>query len=62
MDIHRYVYPARSTFFGLVSEIEKMQLDFGLVIEGKSDDELPEQMLAGIRLAHLKMTTAKDLE
>jgi hypothetical protein len=56
------VYPARSTFFGLVSEIEKMQLDFGLVIEGKSDDELPEQMLAGIRLAHLKMTTAKDLE
>lgn len=62
VDIHRYVYPARSTFFGLVSEIEKMQLDFGLVIEGKSDDELPEQMLAGIRLAHLKMTTAKDLE
>jgi len=50
VDIHRYTYAARNTLFGMLTEIPRMVLRFGLVVEGRNSDELPEQLLAGICL------------
>eukprot|EP00475_Leptophrys_vorax_P016463 TRINITY_DN2290_c0_g1_i1.p1 TRINITY_DN2290_c0_g1~~TRINITY_DN2290_c0_g1_i1.p1 ORF type:complete len:285 (+),score=66.43 TRINITY_DN2290_c0_g1_i1:54-908(+) len=50
VDIHRYTYAARNTLFGMLTEIPRMLMRFGLVVEGRNSDELPEQLLAGICL------------
>lgn len=50
VDIHRYAYVARNTLSGMLSEIPKMVVKFGMVVEGRSNDELPEQLLGGIVL------------
>jgi hypothetical protein len=50
VDIHRYTYAARNTLFGMLPEIPKMFIRFGLVVEGRNSDELPEQLLVGICL------------
>jgi len=62
VDIHRYQYLARSTFHGLVSEIENMELWFGVVVEGKQDDELPECMLGAVHISHLRISSAVPFE
>lgn len=51
VDIHLYVYPARKTFNNMLPEIPRIVIDIGLVVEAKSDDEMPEQMLASARLS-----------
>jgi len=62
VDIHRYIYAARSTFHGLLSEIPKMMLNFGVVVEGRASEELPEQMLAGVKMRVDEHTKAKSLD
>jgi hypothetical protein len=61
VDIHRYAYAARNVLDGLRVEIPKMVLRFGLVVEGRSEDELPEQVLAGIALK-IDQNSAPSLE
>jgi hypothetical protein len=48
VDIHRYTYMARDTLSGLLPEIPKMMIRFGMVVEGRATNELPEQLLGGI--------------
>jgi hypothetical protein len=60
VDIHRYAYAARNVLDGLLLEIPKMLFRFGLVVEGRSEDELPEQVLAGIAV-RINQNTAKSL-
>lgn len=62
VDIHRYVVLARSTFYSLVPEVKKMKLNFGIVIEGRFPEEMPEQMLAGCQIVKVDIQNAKLLE
>jgi len=48
VDVHRYTYVARNTLHGMLGEIPKMVLRFGLVVEGREAAELPEQLMVGI--------------
>jgi hypothetical protein len=50
VDIHRYTYAARDTLHGLLPEIPKMYLRFGMVVEGRAANELPEQLLGGVTM------------
>jgi hypothetical protein len=50
VDIHRYAYAARNVLDGLLNEIPKMLFRFGMVVEGRSEEELPEQLLGGMAL------------
>lgn len=61
VDIHDYVYPARKTLFSLLPEVPSMLIDFGLLIEGQGD-EMPERMLASIRLSRIDPAKAIDIE
>jgi hypothetical protein len=50
VDVHRYTYVARNTLGGMLGEIPKMLLRFGLTVEGREASELPEQLMVGITM------------
>lgn len=39
-----------------------MELYLGIVVQGETDDELPETVLGGIQLRHLKIGSAKPFD
>lgn len=49
-DIHCYSKAARKGVSHLIPTMKNTILDIGLVIEGRSDSELPEQMLGVTRI------------
>lgn len=60
VDIHRYCYMARRICYSLRdslgSYVHKAVWEIGLVVEGKTDDELPEQLLCCVRVHQSTMT------
>ena len=53
MDIHTWGSAALSGFNTLKEKIPQMMLRGGVVIEGQSDAEMPEQMLASVLLVRV---------
>lgn len=53
VDAHEFNYVARKGLSGVKEHMKKMIVDFGFVLEGRSDDELPEVVLGCCRLSHL---------
>jgi len=51
VDLHLYQMLARKTFWGLSDEIRDMVIDFGMVVESRSDEEMPEQILGAMRIS-----------
>lgn len=49
-DGHTFSYLARSTVGSVVESFKRMVVSVGFVIEGRANDELPEQMLFGFRI------------
>jgi len=62
VDIHRYCYMARKAAFGLMGHLKNMVVDFGIVVEGHTDDELPEQVLGCLRVVKIDPSLAKPLD
>lgn len=62
VDVHRFCYLARKAGYSMMDELGRMVLDLGLVVEGHSDEELPEQILGCVRVARLQRETAKPLQ
>ena len=50
IDIHIFSYIARRGFPLVLKKLEHLVLDIAFVIEAQSDQELPEQVLCGMRL------------
>ena len=50
VDVHIFGLFPRKGLVSFLPTVKDMVLDFGLVVEGESDDELPEQLIAGLRL------------
>ena len=59
VDVHRFSYTARLGLSGVRERIKDVVFDFGFVIEGHSDFELPENMLGAVRLSKLDLSLAK---
>lgn len=63
IDVHIFSYMVRKSFFTFASDrMPKMVVDLGFCIEGQEDEELPEQLLCAIRLSHLQLPTAVELQ
>jgi hypothetical protein len=58
-DVRQWAFLARQSFVSLRSLATKAVIQVGYLVEGKSDVELPEQMLAHIRLHHADFAHAK---
>lgn len=59
VDVHRFSYTARLGLGGVRERIKDVVFDFGFVIEGHSDFELPENMLGAVRISKLDLSLAK---
>lgn len=59
VDVHRFSYLARLGLSGVRERIKDVIFDLAFVVEGHTDDELPEQILSSQRLSKLDLSTAK---
>jgi len=62
IDVHRFSYTARLGLSGVRERTKDVVFDFGFVIEGHSDFELPENMLGAVRLCKLDLQQAIPFE
>ena len=61
VDVHRFGYLARLGLSGVRERIKDVVFDWAFVIEGHTDEELPENILSAARLSQLEMTAALQL-
>lgn len=61
VDIHSFSYIARRGIHLLLDKTSKLVIDIGFVLQGETDDELPEQILGCCRLDHADVQHAMDM-
>ncbi|OWZ22435.1 hypothetical protein PHMEG_0002873 [Phytophthora megakarya] len=61
VNAHDFNYIARKGLVGVSTHAYKMVLDFGFVLEGQEDHELPEQILGCVRLCKVDVRRAPKL-
>lgn len=61
VDAHTFNYVARKGLVSVADHICRMNVDFGLVLEGQDDDELPEQVLGCVRLCKIDVMQAPHI-
>ncbi|EQC34345.1 hypothetical protein SDRG_08117 [Saprolegnia diclina VS20] len=61
IDAHLFNYVARKGLCGVTDHFGNMVVDFGFVLEGQEDDELPEQILGCVRLCKVDVKTAPTM-
>lgn len=57
-DVHRFSYLAKKGLYACLERLSSMVWEFAFVLQGVTDDELPEQMLAGLTLCHIDLSVA----
>jgi len=62
VDVHRFCWPARKGAYSLMDQVDRMVIDMGFVVEAVADEEMPEQMLACLRISRVEVSAAKTLE
>ncbi|MES1907370.1 MAG: hypothetical protein MHM6MM_000497 [Cercozoa sp. M6MM] len=55
IDVHKFGYPARRALAGVKESISTTVFDFGFVVQGEDDEELPEIMMEAIRFCYLDL-------
>ena len=60
IDVHKFGYPARRGLSYVKDTIESAIFDIGVVIEGETNDELPEQILACCRVSKMGQERCKE--
>jgi hypothetical protein len=53
VDAHEFNYVARKGLIGVSEHFPNMIVDFGFVLEGQEDVELPERILGSVRLCRV---------
>lgn len=61
VDIHAFSYIARRGIHLLLDKTSRLVIDVAFVIQGETEDELPEQVLGCCRLDHVNVQMAKHL-
>merc|ERR1712232_66709 len=58
-DVRGWVYSARSALANYHHRAKEAELEIGYLVEGRSDDELPEQILGCFKLNNTDIEAAK---
>lgn len=61
VDVHRFSYLARLGLSGIKSKLKTVIFDNAFVLQGATDDELPERILAAARLGRLDLPGSADV-
>ncbi|KAJ0392548.1 hypothetical protein P43SY_010008 [Pythium insidiosum] len=61
VDAHEFNYVARKGLVGVSEHFKNMVVDFGFVLEGQEDQELPEQILGAVRLCKIDVCLAPEM-
>eukprot|EP00644_Phytophthora_capsici_P016492 jgi/Phyca11/509971/fgenesh2_kg.PHYCAscaffold_52_\ len=61
VDIHAFSYIARRGIHSLIDKTSKLVIDVAFVIQGETEEELPEQVLGCCRLDRVNVQKAADL-
>ncbi|RLN53335.1 hypothetical protein BBJ29_000436 [Phytophthora kernoviae] len=61
VDVHAFSYIARRGIHLLIDKTSKLVIDVAFVIQGETEDELPEQVLGCCRLDHASVQKAAEL-
>ncbi|CAI5738164.1 unnamed protein product [Peronospora destructor] len=61
IDIHAFSYMARRGIHSLIDKTSRLVIDLAFVIQGETEDELPEQVLGCCRLDRINVHKAVDL-
>ncbi|KAL4118146.1 hypothetical protein PRIC2_010473 [Phytophthora ramorum] len=61
VDVHAFSYIARRGIHSLIDKTSRLVIDVAFVIQGETDDELPEQVLGCCRLDRVNVQKAVDL-
>ncbi|KAI9916282.1 hypothetical protein PsorP6_017953 [Peronosclerospora sorghi] len=61
VDVHAFSYVARRGIHALLDKTSRLVIDVAFVIQGETEDELPEQVLGCCRLDSVNVQKAKDL-
>jgi len=52
-NVHAWVYMAKKGFLAMIPKFENMQIDVGMTIEARENDELPECILGSVGVQYL---------
>jgi len=58
-DVRTWVYPARTTLCNYHHRAREAEIAIGYLVEGKTDDELPEQILGSFKLVNMDIMAAR---
>ena len=61
VDMHAFSYMARQGIYSLLDKTSRLVIDLAFVLQGETDDELPEQVLGCCRLDHVSVQKAAEL-
>ena len=53
VDAHRFAYLPRSTGAAVVHRAQNFVMDLGVTVEAREDSEMPEQILACVKLSRM---------
>ncbi|EQC31869.1 hypothetical protein, variant [Saprolegnia diclina VS20] len=62
VDVHMFSLVARTGINSLVDKTAKMVIDMCFVLQGETDDELPEHILGCARMVRVDLSSAKHLD
>jgi ribosomal protein L15 len=60
IDVHRFSALARNALYHIKQRIPQMLGEYAFLIEGRSNDELPEQLLSSVRIVGLEFSGASE--
>jgi len=58
-DVRSWVYPARTTLCNYHHRAREAEIEIGYLVEGKIDDELPEQILGSFKFVNMDIMAAR---
>uniref|UniRef100_A0AAV1UVI1 PH domain-containing protein n=1 Tax=Peronospora matthiolae TaxID=2874970 RepID=A0AAV1UVI1_9STRA len=61
VDMHAFSYVARRGIYSLLDKTSRLVIDFAFVVQGETDEELPEQVLGCCRLNRINVHQAGEL-
>ncbi|KDD72647.1 hypothetical protein H632_c3080p0 [Helicosporidium sp. ATCC 50920] len=62
IDVHSYAFVARKALHGFLDRLRHVVLDVGFVVQGNAPEELPEGLLAAVRVADICWDRAHVLD
>lgn len=59
VDFHEFCFSARQAIYSMQEKMTNIVADMAIVVEGRLDEELPEQVLGSARISHIELAKAQ---